>query len=137
MPDFGMEFNVEEFDINAAFQGAIEDVATSTTLALDEKIQRMEFMVNEATSEFYRGFVDLRAMATQMEAQMEMMCRHNHGATESMRSNETLSGFVDTHKDNGPNHDDSDQDHQDDDGHENSKKGKKKKKRRFLFGVDF
>ena len=106
MPDFGMEaFGMsEDFDINAAFQEAIAGVASDTELALEEKVRRMEVIVNEGTSEMYRDFVDFRQMA----AQMEIMCSHDHTFSQSMRGNETLSGFVDSHKaDDGHNHADS------------------------------
>ena len=49
--DFGMDF-----DINAAFQDAMQEVATSTELALEEKVRRMEVIVTEGSSEVYQVF---------------------------------------------------------------------------------
>lgn len=106
MPDFGMEvFGMsEDFDINAAFQEAIQSVASDTELALEEKVRRMEVIVSEGTSEVYRDFVDFRQMA----AQMEMMCSHDHAFNQSMQGNDTISSFMDNHKaDDGHNHADS------------------------------
>lgn len=103
MPDFGMEaFGMsEDFDINAAFQEAIQGVVSDTELALEEKVRRMEVIVSEGTSEVYRDFVDFRQMA----AQMEMMCNHDHALNQSMQGNDTLSSFMDSHKaDDGHNH---------------------------------
>lgn len=141
MPDFGMEaFGMsEDFDINAAFQEAIQGVASGTELALEEKVRRMEVIVSEGTSEVYRDFVDFRQMAVQME----MMCSHDHALNQSMQDNDTLSGFMDSHKaDDGHGHGDSlygKHNHKkDDDEHEiDPKTGKKskKKKRRGWFGV--
>lgn len=134
MPDFGMEaFGMsEDFDINAAFQEAIAGVASDTELALEEKVRRMEVIVSEGTSEVYRDFVDFRSMA----AQMEMMCNHDHALNQSMQGNDTLSGFMDSHKaDDGHNHGDSlhgKHNHKkDDDEYEiDPKTGKKTKKKK-------
>lgn len=138
MPDFGMGLDMGEFDINAAFQEAIQGVASDTELALEEKVRRMEVIVSEGTSEVYRDFVDFRQMA----AQMEMMCNHDHALNQSMQGSETLSGFMDSHKaDDGHNHGDTlhgKHNHKDDDEYEiDPKTGKKskKKKRRGWFGV--
>ena len=140
-PDFGMEaFGMsEDFDINAAFQEAIQGVASDAELALEEKVRRMEVIVSEGTSEVYRDFVDFRQVA----AQMEMMCNHDHAFNQSIQGNDTLSGFMDTHKaDDGHNHGDSlhgKRNHkEDDDEYEvDPRTGKKtkKKKRRGWFGV--
>lgn len=95
-PDFGIEFDMGDFDINAAFQEAIAGVATDQELALDEKVRRMEVIVSEGTSDVYRDFVDFRAMA----AQMEMMCSHDHQLHESVQGNRLVSSFLDNHKSN-------------------------------------
>lgn len=131
MPDFGMELDVGEFDINAAFQDTIQGVASDTELALEEKVRRMEVIVNEGTSEVYRDFVDFRAMAVQME----MMCNHDHALNQSMRGSDTLSGFMDSHRsDDGHNHGESlhgKHNHKDDDEYEiDPKTGKKTKKKK-------
>lgn len=119
------------FDINAAFQGAISDVATDDELALDEKVRRMEVIVSEGTSEVYRDFVDFRQMA----AVMEMMCNHDHTLNQLMQGNNTLFGFMDSHKaDDGHNHGDSlhgkDDDDDDDEYDTDLRTGKRRKKRR-------
>ena len=106
MPDLDMEaFGMtQDFDINAAFQEAIQGLASDTELDLEEKVRRMEVIVSEGTSEVYRDFVDFRQMA----AQMEMMCNHDHAFNQSMQGNDTLSAFMDSHKDDdGHNHGDS------------------------------
>lgn len=131
MPDFGMEFEMADFDINAAFQEAIVGVASDQEIALDEKVRRMEVIVSEGTSEVYRDFVDFRQMA----AQMEMMCNHDHALNQSMQGSETLSGFMDSHKaDDGHNHGNeshSKHNHKDDDEYEiDPKTGKKTKKKK-------
>lgn len=93
----GSEFDLpagDSFDVNAAFQQAIQGVASSEELALDEKVRRMETIVAEGASELYREFVDFRAMA----AQMEMLCRHDHTLNESIQSSEALSGFMNSYK---------------------------------------
>jgi hypothetical protein len=135
VPDFGMEFfDVEvDFDIHAAFQDAMDGVVTDTELALEEKVRRMEVIVTESNSEVYRDFVDFRSIASQME----MFCSHDHLLREATQSNETLSGFMDSHKaDDGHNH--SDQNHDksnqkvDDDADDiDPRTGKKKKKRSY------
>lgn len=46
----GSEFDLpagDSFDVNAAFQQAIQGVASSEELALDEKVRRMETIVAE------------------------------------------------------------------------------------------
>lgn len=129
IPDFGMEtFGMsEDFDINAAFQEAIQGVASDSELALEEKVRRMEVIVSEGTSDVYRDFVDFRQMA----AQMEMMCNHDHALNQSMQGSDTLLGFMDSHKaDDGHNHGDS---LNNKDNHEyeiDPKTGKKTKKKK-------
>lgn len=128
------DFDMGDFDINAAFQEAITGVASDTELALDEKVRRMEVIVSEGTSEVYRDFVDLRSMA----AQMEMMCTHNHALDQSVQGSEILSGFIDSHKpddkhDHGNNASskNTQEDTDDDDDDEiDPKTGKKVKKKR-------
>lgn len=134
MPDFGMlAFSMDEdFDINAAFQEAIVGVASDTELALEEKVRRMQVIVDEGTSQAYRDFVDFRAMA----AQMEMMCDHDHALGQSVRNSDTLSSFMDGHKAGHGLH--GKHNHKADDEYEvDSKTGKKtkKKKKRGWFGV--
>lgn len=90
LPDFSFSFDLGEFDINAAVNGAMSDVASQTELALDEKIRRMEVIVSEGTSDVYRDFVDFRQMAQQMI----MMCNHNHALGQSIQGSELLSGFM-------------------------------------------
>ena len=139
MPDFGMEaFGVsEDFDINAAFQEAIQGIASDSELALEEKVRSMGTIISEGTNEVYRDFVDFRAMA----ARLEMMCNHDHALNLSIQGNETLSGFRDSHKDDsGHSHSESshsNKDHKDDDEYEVDPitgKKTKKKKRRGRFG---
>ncbi|HSW85481.1 MAG TPA: hypothetical protein VLF79_02615 [Candidatus Saccharimonadales bacterium] len=129
-PDFdtityGME---NEFDIDAAFRDAMHGVASDTELALDEKVQRMEFIVSEGTSELYREFVDLRSMA----AQMEMYCNHDHALNQLMQGSDMLSGFMDSFKDDGHNHNSNSfdkHDHKNDDLETDPVTGKKRKKK--------
>jgi hypothetical protein len=136
MPEFGIEFDMADFDINAAFQEAIVGVATDKELALDEKVRRMELIVNEGASEVYRGFVDFRAMA----AQMEMVCNHDHALNQSLQGSETLSGFMDGHKgEDGHDHGShlhGNHNHKEDDEYEidpqTGKKTKKKKRHGWL-----
>ena len=121
-PEYDFDFGMEDFDLNAAFQDAITEVATDKELALDQKIQHMEVIVSEGTSEIYRDFVDFRAMAEQME----MMCNHDHSLHEALQENDTLSSFMDNHgSENSHDH----ADHKEKD----SKKDKKKKKKSYSF----
>lgn len=133
MPQFGIDLNAAEFDINSAFQNALTGVASDEELALDEKVRRMEVIVNEGNSEVYRDFVDFRQLA----AQMEMMCAHDHGLNDSIKNNETLLSFMDDHNANdGHNHGSSH--HKNSDDEIDPKTGKKKKKKqRGWFGVYF
>jgi hypothetical protein len=124
VPDFGMELGMDDFDINAAFQAAIQGIASDTELALEEKVRRMEVIVSEGTSEVYRDFVDLRQMA----AQMEMMCNHDHAFDQSLQDSDTLSSFMGSHKsDDGHNSGDK----SDDEYEISPKTGKKKKKKQY------
>jgi hypothetical protein len=66
---------------------------------LEEKVRRMEGIVSEGNSDIYREFVDFRQMA----AQIEMMCSHDHELNQSLRDSDTLTTFMDSHKDD--NHD--------------------------------
>ncbi len=137
VPDFGMEaFGMnEDFDINAAFQEAVQGVASDTELALEEKVRRMEVIIGEGTSEVYRDFVDFRQIA----AQMEMMCAHDHSLEQSMKNNDALSGFMDTHKSDDEHSSlHGKHKHKDDDEYETDPKTgrkSKKKKRRSWFGI--
>lgn len=140
-PDFGMpeiDFGSLEadFDINAAFQEAMSDVASNEEIALEEKVRRMEVIVSEGTSEVYKDFVDFRSMA----AQMEMFCNHDHALNQATQGSKTLSSFMDGHKEDGHGHDGTTHDKhdhkKDDDEYEiDPKTGKKKKKKRNWFGL--
>lgn len=126
VPDFGMELDMGGFDINAAFQEAIQGIASDTELALEERVHRMEVILSEGESEMYRDFVDFRQIA----AQMEMMCSHDHALNQSMESSDILSGFMDRHKAND-GHDHGSDNHKDDSDDEiDPKTGKKTKKKR-------
>ena len=117
---FGMEL---DFDLNAAFQGAISGVASDADLALDEKIRRMESIINEGTSETYRDFVDFRQIASQMQ----MICSHDHALGQMMKSNDSLSSILGKHDDNdGHNHSSHSHDEDDDEDDDSDKKKKSK-----------
>lgn len=123
-PEMTMDFGMAEFDLNAAFQGAMVDVVTDEELQLDEKIRRMETIITEGTSEIYREFVDFRAMASQMQ----MMCNHDHALNNAMQGNEKLNGFMSEHSaDDGHGHT---HDKKTDDDEIDPITGKKKKKKR-------
>lgn len=126
-----LDLGMDGFDINAAFQGAIANVASDQQLALDEKVRRMEVIVSEGTSEVYRDFVDFRTMA----AYMAMMCNHDHAFNQSLQGSRALSSFMDNHKvGDGLDHaNDSLHSHNDDEI--DTKTNKKKKKKRGWFGV--
>jgi hypothetical protein len=126
------------FDINAAFQEAIQGVATDAELKLDEKVERMEHIIAEGSSELYQDFVDFRMMAAQIEA----FCSHDHALNQSFQNSELLSGIRQTNQfDEGHDHtphtagkheDSSDEEEVD------PKSGKKKKKkRRSWFGFSY
>lgn len=126
-PEFGMDmFGSIDFDINAAFQEAVQGVANDDELALDEKIRRMEVIVAEGTSDVYRDFIDFRQMA----GQMEMMCMHDHSMSESFNSSETLSDFLSSHKSDRHDHDEEHSSKHDD---IDPKTGKKKKKKKTKY----
>ena len=132
MPDFGME----AFGINEAFQEAYQVIASDAELAVEEKIRRMENIVNEATSEIYRGFVNFR----QLTVKMEMSCNDDHTLQQSMNKSDTLSTFMDDHKaeDGHDGHDahDDKQDHKkDDDEYEIDPITGKKRKKRGWFDI--
>ena len=124
---FGMEL---EFDLNAAFQGAISGVASDAELALDEKVRRMEVIINEGNSDTYRDFVDFRQIASQMQ----MICSHDHALGQMMNANDSLSSILGKHDDNdGHNHTSHSHDEDDDDDDNNKKKKSKSSKRRGWF----
>ena len=125
---FGMEL---EFDLNAAFQGAISGVASDAELALDEKVRRMEVIINEGNSDTYRDFVDFRQIASQMQ----MICSHDHALGQMMNANDSLSSILGKHDDNdGHNHSSHshDEDEDDDDDSDKKKKSKSSKRRGWL-----
>ena len=124
----GMEL---EFDLNAAFQGAISGVASDAELALDEKVRRMEVIINEGNSDTYRDFVDFRQIASQMQ----MICSHDHALGQMMNANDSLSSILGKHDDNdGHNHSSHshDEDEDDDDDSDKKKKSKSSKRRGWL-----
>lgn len=86
-------FELDGFDLDEAFQGAMSDVANDFEASLDDKIRRMENIVTEGSSEIYRDFVDFRVLASQIQ----MMCGHNHEMNASIQTNEVLSGFMAEH----------------------------------------
>jgi hypothetical protein len=117
---FGMEL---EFDLNAAFQGAISGIASDDELALDEKVRRMEAIINEGNSDTYRDFVDFRQIASQMQ----MICSHDHALGQMMNSNDSLSSVLGKHDDNdGHNHSSHKHDDEEDDDDDSDKKKKSK-----------
>ena len=121
---FGMEL---DFDLNAAFQGAISGVASDAELALDEKVRRMEVIINEGNSDTYRDFVDFRQIASQMQ----MICSHDHALGQMMNSNDSLSSILGKHDDNdGHNHSSHSHDEDDDDDDDSDKKKKSKSSKR-------
>jgi hypothetical protein len=121
---FGMEL---EFDLNAAFQGAISGVASDADLALDEKVRRMESIINEGNSETYRDFVDFRQIASQMQ----MICSHDHELGQMMNANSSLSSILGKHDDNdGHNHSSHGHDNDEEDDDDNNKKKKSKSSKR-------
>ena len=126
---FGMEF---DFDLNAAFQGAISGVASDADLALDEKVRRMEVIINEGNSDTYRDFVDFRQIASQMQ----MICSHDHALGQMMNANDSLSSILGKHDDNdGHNHSSHthhEEEDDDDDDSDKKKKSKSSKRRGWL-----
>ena len=129
---FGMEL---DFDLNAAFQGAISGIASDADLALDEKVRRMEVIINEGNSDTYRDFVDFRQIASQMQ----MICSHDHALGQMMNANDSLSSILGKHDDNdGHNHSshthhEEEEENDDDDDDNNKKKKSKSSKRRGWF----
>jgi len=119
-------FEIEGFDINAAFQMALSEVAASEELELTEKVQRMEMIVNEGNSDSYRNFVDFQTMA----AQIEMFCSHDHMLNEAMQTSDFMNDFRGSQKHGeGDDH----HDHKDDDNEDDDLKSTKKKKKRNWF----
>lgn len=118
-----------DFDINAAFQEAIEGAATDEELKLEEKVAHMEQIINEGSGELYRDFIDFRMMAAQIEA----FCNHDHALSQSLQNSEVLSGFMSSHS-RGEGHGHSQHPHDrhksEDNSETDSKTGKKKKKKR-------
>ena len=118
---FGMEL---DFDLNAAFQGAISGIASDADLALDEKVRRMESIINEGNSETYRDFIDFRQIASQMQ----MICSHDHALGQMINSNDSLSSVIGKHDDNdGHNHSSHTHHEEEDDDDDDSDKKKKSK----------
>ena len=87
--DFELDLGLD-FDINAAFEGALSDVQENEELQLEEKIFRMETIVTEANSDIYRDFVDFQSMASQIQ----MMCDHDHTFASQVETSDTLSNFI-------------------------------------------
>ena len=120
------EASVEE---NAIF-GMEFDFDSDADLALDEKVRRMEVIINEGNSDTYRDFVDFRQIASQMQ----MICSHDHALGQMMNANDSLSSILGKHDDNdGHNHTSHSHDEDDDDDDNNKKKKSKSSKRRGWF----
>lgn len=112
------------FDIDAAFQEATTGILNDEVMHLEEKIQRVESLLMDASSEAYQSFVDFRSLASQIE----MFCSHDHLFNEIASQNPTISGFIDSsrdHHDHTHNHSSSKNEH---DSKSKSKISKKKKK---------
>lgn len=108
---------LDGMDINQAFHEAAHGVITDQEIALNEKVARVENILEEASSDFYREFVDLRSMA----AQIEMFCNQDHGLENALSASETVSNFMkDTLEKNNSNPGIQEKD---------TKKDKKKKRR--------
>jgi hypothetical protein len=106
-----------EFDVQAAFMGAVSDIVSNEILSLDEKFARTEFLMGQARSDVYRDLVDVQAIAN-----MAMECAsHMHGQIGA----EMFSGLF-----KPDNHDDahhhSEREGDEDDGETDKKKSKKK-----------
>jgi hypothetical protein len=84
---------MDGLDINRAFHEAAEGVMTNEEMALDDKVARMEHIIQEASSDFYQEFVDLRSMA----AQIEMFCNHDHSIQDALQGSEQIGAFMDRH----------------------------------------
>ena len=122
-------FEEMDFDVNEAFQIAASNVLSDGELELNEKIGRMETIITEADSDFYREMVDFQALA----AQMQMFCNHDHSLAQSMMNNETIFGFMENahnHNDHGA-HTAHDHDHKDDSEKDDKEKKKKNNKKRL------
>lgn len=127
---FGETFDIaaalEGIDIDAAFQNAMHGVVSNVELALEEKIRRMEVILDEGNSETYSAFIDFRSMA----AQMEMFCMEDHALGAAVMENSALSSFVTKHSsDDGHGHE-SDKHAGDHDEYETSTGPTKKKKKK-------
>jgi len=85
---------IDGVDINQAFHEAAYGIITDKEIALDAKVARIENIIQEANSDFYREFVDLRSMA----AHIEMMCSHDHSLQAELGRNETVGGFMKQHE---------------------------------------
>lgn len=127
--EFEVDFGMDGFDINSAFQEAVSNVLSDKDIKLDEKIRRMETIVIEGTSDIYREFIDFR----QIVSQIEMICNHDHVLESSMRDNETVSDFMHNHADEA-SHDHEDEYEID---HKTGKKTKKKKKKKRSWLENF
>lgn len=108
---------IDRIDINQAFHEAAHGVMTDKEMALNEKVARIEHIIQEADSDFYREFVDLRSMA----AQIEMMCEHDHSLQAALHKSEAATSFIDQHTEN------SRQDHNDRKRHNKLYKQRKEK----------
>jgi hypothetical protein len=122
-----VEFEFAGFDADEAFQGALLDVMSDEALALNEKVRRTEFILEEASSPAYRDFVDFRSMA----AQIEDCSQHNHSLNQALRANESVSSFMDAHdhRDESTSHN-----HSSSNKSENNKDEKNKKKKKKFRG---
>lgn len=113
------------FDIAAAYAGAISDVATNEELKLNEKIQRIEAIALDASSQFHQDFMTFRSVAGVIAAEVAMQCTHNHSLQQEVQDNDLLSDFMGEHKPkDGHNH----AKDEDDDDEIDPKTGKKKKR---------
>lgn len=120
---------LDGFDINAAFQGALYDIASDAELELTEKVRRMETVIQQGISAVYRDFIDFRAMATQIE----LACSHDHMLPETALGGTMIDGFLNIYASNdGHEHHDHDLD-DDSDDEETVKKPDRKAKRQATF----
>lgn len=129
-----LDFGLEGFNIDAAFQGAMSDIASDAKLALDEKVRRMETVIAQGASDVYRDFVDFRQLA----AQVEFFCAHDHALNQAVGSSELIGAFTSDHGDDSHQHDKGKHHHDDDEYEIDPKTGKrirKKKKKIGMFGV--
>lgn len=91
----------QELDLDAAFQGAMNDVLSDEALRLEEQVEAMEAIILEANSELYYDLVDFQAMATQIE----FYCNHNHELEHMLHENETMGSFLDENSSDNVTHD--------------------------------